>query len=94
MVCTAAALCTLFRYVLGISEERSRRHAVYSLGQYAFGAYLIHRLWALIFQWFGASVLAFPPVLSVPFFALLYFILSLPFAVLLGLIPGAGRWLT
>lgn len=94
VVCTAAALCALFRYVLGISEERSRRRAVYSLGQYAFGAYLVHQLWALIFRWFGASVLAFPPVLSVPFFALLYFILSLPFAVLLGLIPGAGRWLT
>ena len=94
VVCTSAALCTLFRYVLGISEERSRRRAVYSLGQYAFGAYLVHHLWVLIFRWFGASVLAFPPVLSVPFFALLYFTLSLPVALLLGLIPGVGRWLT
>ena len=34
---TAAALCALFRYVLGISEERSRRRAVHALGSYVFG---------------------------------------------------------
>ncbi len=94
VVCTAAALCTLFRYVLGISEERSRRRAVYNLGRYAFGVYLVHQLWVLVFRWFGASLLAFPAVLSVPFFALIYFALSVPFALLIGLIPGLGGWLT
>ena len=34
---TAAALCTLFRYVLGVSEERSRRRAVYALGSASLG---------------------------------------------------------
>jgi len=29
---TAAALCTLFRYVLGVSEERSRRRALSGIG--------------------------------------------------------------
>lgn len=94
VACTAAALCVLFRYVLGISEERSRRRSVYDLGRYAFGAYLVYPLWELVFRWFGATVLAFPPALSVPFFALLYFALSVPVALLLGMIPGAGRWLT
>ncbi len=90
---TAAALCTLFRYVLGVSDERSRRRAVYQLGCCVFGAYLIHQLWALVFRWFGVSILAFAPVISIPFFALVFFLLSVPFAWLLYLIPGAGKWL-
>ena len=32
VACTAVALCVLFRYVLGVSEERSRRGAVCALG--------------------------------------------------------------
>lgn len=91
---TAVALCTLFRYVLGVSEERSRRRAVYEMGCYVFGAYLFHQIWALVFRWFGASILAFPAVISIPFFALVFFLLSIPFAWLLYLIPGAGKWLT
>lgn len=94
VVCTVAALCVLFRYVLGISEERSRRRSVYRLGQYAFGAYLVCPLWGLLLGWLGADVTAFPAALSVPFFALVYFALSIPVALLLGMIPGAGRWLT
>ena len=31
---------------------------------------------------------------QVPFFAVVFFVLSIPFAWLLGLIPGAGRYLT
>lgn len=90
----AAAFCVLFRYVLGISEERSRRRAVYSLGSCAFGVYLIHQLWGLIFRHFGISLLSFSPVLSVPLFALVFFLLSLPFAWLISLIPGVGPKLT
>lgn len=91
---TAVALCTLFRYVLGVSEERSRRRAVYELGSYVFGAYLFHQIWALVFRWFGVSILAFAPVISIPFFAIVLFLLSVPFAWLIYLIPGAGKWLT
>lgn len=91
---TAAAFCVLFRYVLGISEERSRRRAIYSLGGCAFGVYLIHPLWVLIFQRLGVSLLSFSPVLSVPLFALVFFLLSLPFAWLISLIPGVGPRLT
>ena len=94
VVLTAAAFCTLFRYVLGISEERSRRSAVNALGSYAFGIYLIHPLWLLIAQKLGISLWSVSPVVGVPFFALILFALSAPFAWLLGLIPGVGGALT
>ena len=90
---TAAAMCVLFRYVLGISEERSRRRAVKALGEYAFGIYLFHQVWVLVFRWLGLSPLGFMPALSVPLFAVAVFLLSIPFAWLLYLIPGAGKWL-
>ena len=91
---TASAFCTLFRYVLGISEERSRRRAMNDIGAYAFGIYLVHQLWVLVFRRLGVSLLAFSPALSVPLFALIFFLLSLPFAWLIYLIPGAGPKLT
>lgn len=94
VVLTAVAFCVLFRYVLGISEERSRRRAVNEIGAYAFGVYLFHQLWYLVFRWFGVGLLSFTPVLSVPLFALVFFLLSLPFAWLVFLIPGAGHRLT
>jgi len=94
VVLTAAAFCVLFRYVLGVSEERSRRRAVSQIGDCALGVYLIHQLWALIFQRLGLSLLAFSPALFVPLFALAFFLLSLPFAWLISLIPGAGPRLT
>ena len=94
VVLTAAAICTLFRYVLGISEERFRRRAMNDIGAYAFGIYLVHQLWVLVFRWFGISLLSFSPVLCVPLFALVFFLLSLPFAWLIYLIPGAGPKLT
>ena len=91
---TAAAFCALFRYVLGISEERSRRRAVSQTGACAFGVYLIHPLWEMVFQRFNLSVLSFPPALSVPLLALVFFLLSLPFAWLISLIPKVGQKLT
>lgn len=94
VVLIAAAFCTLFRYVLGISEERSRRRAMNDIGAYAFGIYLVHQLWVLVFRWFGISLLSPSPVLCVPLFALVFFLLSLPFAWLIYLIPGAGPKLT
>ena len=93
VVLTAVAFCTLFRYVLGISEERSRRSAMSRMGACAFGIYLFHQIWVLIFRWLDISLLAFSPVVSIPFFAVLFFLLSIPFAWLLYLVPGAGRYL-
>lgn len=94
VVLAASAFCTLFRYVLGISEERSRRRAVYELGSYAFGIYLFHQIWVLVFQWLDLPVPALSPVVSVPLFATVYFLLSIPFAWLFDHIPGIGSYLT
>lgn len=94
VVLTAAAFCVLFRYVLGISEERSRRRSISQLGNYALGIYLFHQIWVLVFRQLGVSLLAFSPVVSVPFFAAVFFLLSVPFAWLLYLIPGVGSYLT
>lgn len=91
---TATALCALFRYVLGVSEERSRRRVVDGVGARAFGIYLIHQLWVLIFQRLGISLLSFSPALSLPLFALIFFLLSLPFAWLISLIPRVGMKLS
>ena len=94
VVLTAAGLCTLFRYVLGVSEERSRRRSVYALGSFSVGVYLIHQLWVLVFQRLGVTLGAVPTVVSVPLFALVLFLLSAPFAWLFSRIPGTGRYLT
>lgn len=90
---TAIALCVLFRYVLGISDERSRRSAVNALGEYAFGIYLFHQLWVLVMEWFGIPLLPFAPVLALPVMSLILFLLSAPMAWLVYLIPGVGRWI-
>lgn len=94
VILTAAALCVLFRYVLGISEERSRRNAVHRLGTYVFGVYQVHQLWVLVFRWFGISMLTLPTALAVPLFTAVYVLLSVPIAWLLSCIPVVGSWLT
>lgn len=91
---TAVAFCTLFRYVLGISDERARRRSVVDLGSYATGVYLFHQIWVLVFEWLGVSLLSFSPVVSVPFFAAVFFLLSAPVAWLLRKIPVIGPYLT
>ena len=93
VVLTATAFCVLFRYVLGVSDERSRRSAVSRLGKYSFGIYLVHQLWVMVFRWLGISF-GFSPVIGIPFFALVLFLLSLPVAWLIHLIPAVGEQLT
>lgn len=94
VIAVALAFCVLFRYVLGVSDERSRRASMYELGAYAFGIYLLHPIWVLILAHFDIGVWSFTPVVSVPFFALLVFLLSVPFAWLVYRIPGVGSYLT
>ena len=64
------------------------------MGAYAFGIYLFHQLWVMVFDWFGISMLSLPVVLAVPLFVLIYFLLSLPFAWLISLIPVVGEKLS
>ena len=88
---TAIAFFVLFRYLLGISEERSRRQGMHRLGAAALGIYLIHPLCLLILGHFGISVHSFPAVISIPVLALAVFLLCIPFALLRGLLPWVRR---
>ena len=89
---TAAALCALFRYVIGLSDERSRRSAAGALGEVAFGVYLLHPLWLLVLRRLGFTPwTALAPAVAPPLLALVLFLLSLPFAWLLGRIPVVGE---
>lgn len=85
---TAIAFFVLFRYVLGISDERSRKQSMRRLGGTALGIYLIHQIIALIFRhFFGLTVFSLPAVAAIPLLALLLFALSAPFALLRGMLP-------
>ena len=88
---TAIAFFVLFRYVLGISDERSRKQSMRRLGATALGIYLIHQIIALIFRHFGLTVFTLPAVASVPLLALLFFALSAPFAWLRSMLPWVRR---
>lgn len=94
VVLTAAAFCVLFRYVLDISDERSRRNAVHTLGSFSFGIYLVHYLWVLVLERFQISVLIVSPVFSVPLFAVALFVVSAPIAWLLNRLPVVGPYLS
>lgn len=94
VILTAVAFCVLFRYVLDGGDKRTDRPVVRELGSYAVGIYLFHPIWVLVFQRLGISVLSLPAVISVPAFALVFFLLSAPFAWLLRRIPVVGDYLT
>jgi len=88
---TAIAFFVLFRYVLAISDERSRKESLHRLGATALGIYLIHQFIALIFRHFGVTVFSLPAVAAVPLLGLLFFALSAPLAWLRGLLPWVRR---
>lgn len=89
---TAAAFFVLFRYVLTISEERSRRRQVARLGGSALGIYLIHRVFVLIAAHFGFTAASpLPAAVGLPVLALAAFLVSIPFAWLWGLLPWAKQ---
>ena len=85
---------SFYNYNFATLTKITLSDSVEVVGKYAFGVYLFHQIWVLIFRWFGISVLAFSPVISIPLFAIVFCLLSAPFAWLLYLIPGAGKWLT
>lgn len=91
VVCTAIAFFLLFRYVLAISDERSRKQSMRRLGGSAFGIYLIHQIVALIFRHFGITVFSLPTVVAVPLLSLAFFALAAPLAWLRGMLPWVRR---
>lgn len=90
----AVAVFVLFRYVLGVSEERSRRQRVVGLSSITFGIYLCHDLFIMLLRHFGVSTLSFAPALSVPLLSLGVFLCAAVLAWLISKIPLAGRYLT
>ncbi len=90
----AVAIVVLFRYVLGVSEERSRRQRLSHVARIAFGIYLVHDLFIILLRNIGLTTLSFAPVASVPVLTAVVFLLSFALAWLINHIPFIGRWLT
>ena len=90
----SVAVVVLFRYVLGVSEERSRRQRLSGVARISFGIYLVHDLFIMLLRYLGVTTLSFEPVASVPVLAAVVFLCSFAVAWLLSRIPLLGRWLT
>ena len=94
VVCFAVAVFVLFRYVLGVSEERSRRQSLNTAARVSFGMYLVHDLFLMLLRHFGITTLSFAPALAVPVLAAAVFFASFLVSWLLSKLPFLGRWLT
>jgi len=93
VVLFSVAVVVLFRYVLGVSDERSRRQRLSGVARISFGIYLVHDFFLIILGHLGLTTLSFAPVLSVPVLAALVFLCSFALAWLISRIPFLGRWL-
>ena len=94
----AVAVFVLFRYLLGVSEERGRRQGMGRAAQVSFGVYLVHLVFLTLLRhvmglW-GIPSPPFTPLLAVPVFTLLVLAPSYLTAWLLHKIPVVGRYLT
>ena len=90
----AVAVFVLFRYLLGMSDERSRRQQMAGLSAITFGIYLCHDLFIMLLRHLGISTLSFAPVAAVPALSLLVFLCAAVLAWLLSKIPAVGRFIT
>ena len=94
VVFMAVAVFVLFRYVLGISEERNRKQRMAGVARISFGIYLVHDLFIMLLRALDITVLSFSPALAVPLLAAVVFLLSFAVAWLLSKIPFVGPYLT
>ena len=90
VVLTALAVCTLFRYVVNDRAGRSS----HSLGHFAMGIYFLHQLWFMVFTKYGLDFSFMPAALAIPLMAVILFVLSIPIALILNLIPKLGDIMT
>lgn len=88
------AVFVLFRYVLGVSDERSRRQRLGGVSKITLGIYLLHPLFLMLLNRLDITTLSFSPILSVPVLAGVVFFCSFLVAWLLSKIPLIGRWIT
>lgn len=94
VVFMAVAVFVLFRYVLGVSDERSRRQRLGGAARISLGIYALHALFLMLLSHFGITTLSFSPVVSVPVLSAAVFLCSFVIAWLLSKIPLVGRWIT
>lgn len=90
----AVAVFVLFRYVLGISDERDRRRRMSGVAKLSFGIYLVHDLFIMLLRAIGITTLSFSPVLAVPLLSGAVFLLSFAAAWLISKLPFVGPYLT
>lgn len=90
----SVAVFVLFRYVLGLSDERDRRRRMSEVARVSFGIYLVHDLFIMLLRYLDISTLSFAPALSVPLLGAVVFLLSFAAAWLLSKIPFLGPYLT
>ena len=93
VACMAVAIFVLFRYVLGVSDERSRRQRLGGISKITFGIYLVHMFFITLLQHFGITTLSFNPILSVPVLSAVVFLCSFAVSWLISKIPLLGRYL-
>lgn len=91
---TAVAVFVLFRYVLGISDERDRRRRMAGVGRITLGIYVLVPAFRHLFTALGLFSLPLPPALALPLYTALVFLPSFAGAWLLSNIPVLGPYLT
>lgn len=89
----AVAFFILFRYVLGVSDERGRSRGVTAAAKCSFGVFLIHELFYVLAGHFGLFALPIPTALAIPLWTAVLFIPSFALAWLIYSIPVVGKYL-
>ena len=90
----SVAVFVLFRYLLGVSDERSRKQRVSAMAECGFGVYLSHVIFLILLRHFGMAILPIPAAVAVPLLTLIIFIPSYALSWLLHKLPVVGRYLT
>lgn len=94
VVFMSVAIFVLFRYVLGVSDERSRRQRLGGVARISFGIYLVHDFFLIVLKHFEITTLSFNPIIAVPVLSAVVFLCSFIVAWLISKIPLLGRFLT
>ncbi len=89
----AVAFFILFRYVLGVSDERGRSRGVTALARCSFGTFLIHEVFYVLLGHFGLFAVPIPAALAIPLWTAVILLPSFALAWLIHSIPVAGRYL-
>lgn len=90
----AVAVFVLFRYLLGVSDERDRRRSLSGAARITFGVYLAHVLFLMLYERLGVAHIPLPPVAAVPLVTAAVFLPSLAVSWVLNKIPFVGHYLT